>query len=337
MLFSRPDKDSSPSLGRSMGKTERSRGSLSEILPIEPIVSSLNLPQVTDAELQRYADLVYRRTGIRISPQKKTLLSNRLRRRLKETGIRTYSEYYDYLTKLPPQHPEWDAFLQEITTHETYLFRDEAQWRWFRERFLPEMAATQTGANKTLRIWSAACSTGDEAFTAACCIAAGLPDFRSWRITILGTDIGIGAVEQAKTAVFGERAMRLVPEDYKKRFFDKIPNAMVWRAKPVLTNMTVFRQHNLMEPLKERNFDLIFLKNVLIYFDNTSKQVVIKNVLQALRPNGYLMVGAAEGVGDLLRDMKRTQPWLYQKPSEQSPGRTGTSGGSTRALAGPSR
>jgi len=317
--------------------TPRSGGSLPEIAPIEPIVSPLNLPQVTDAELQRYADLVYRRTGIRISPQKKTLLSNRLRRRLKDTGIRTYSEYYDYLTRLPSQHPEWDAFLQEITTHETYLFRDEAQWRWFRDRFLPEMAATQTGASKSLRIWSAACSTGDEAFTAACCIAAGLPDFRSWRITILGTDIGIGAIEQAKTAVFGERAMRLVPEDYKKRFFDKIPNAMVWRAKPVLTSMTVFRQHNLMEPLKERNFDLIFLKNVLIYFDNTSKQVVIKNILQALRPNGYLMVGAAEGVGDLLRDMRRTQPWLYQKPAEQSSGTTSTSGTPLRAMADRSR
>jgi len=316
MPFSRSERNGSTSTNQSNGTPTRAAG----IVPIEPIVSPLSLPQVTDAELQRYADLVYRRTGVRISPQKKTLLSNRLRRRLKETGIRTYSEYYDYLTKLPPQHPEWDAFLQEITTHETYLFRDEAQWRWFRDKFLPEMAATQTGASKTLRIWSAACSTGDEAFTAACCIAACLPDFRSWRITILGTDIGLGAVEQAKTAVFGERAMRLVPEDYKKRFFDKLPNAQVWRAKPILTNMTAFRQHNLMEPLKERPFDLIFLKNVLIYFDNASKQVVVKNVLQVLRPNGYLLVGPAEGVGDLLRDMKRAQPWLYQKQSEELAG-----------------
>lgn len=316
MPFSRSDRNGGTSTNQSNGTPVRTAG----IAPIEPIVSPLSLPQVTDAELQRYADLIYRRTGVRISPQKKTLLSNRLRRRLKDTGIRTYSEYYDYLTKLPPQHPEWDAFLQEITTHETYLFRDEVQWRWFRDKFLPEMAATQTGAGKTLRIWSAACSTGDEAFTAACCIAAGLPDFRSWRITILGTDIGLGAVEQAKTAVFGERAMRLVPDDYKRRFFDKLPHAEVWRAKSMLTHMTVFRQHNLMEPLKERPFDLIFLKNVLIYFDNASKQVVAKNILQVLRPNGYLVVGPAEGVGDLLRDMKRTQPWLYQKPSEQPAG-----------------
>lgn len=317
MLFSRSDKSPSAPSNRSKGVLGDSPGLVPKIVPIEPIVSPLNLPQVTDIELQRYADLIYRRTGVRISPQKKTLLSNRLRRRLKETGIRTYSDYYEYLTKLPPNHPEWDAFLQEITTHETYLFRDEVQWRWFREKFLPEMAATQAGPIKTLRIWSAACSTGDEAFTAACCIAAALPDFRSWRITILGTDIGVAAVEQAKTAVFGERAMRLVPEDYKKRFFDKIPNAMVWRAKPILTGMTQFRQHNLMEPLRERPFDLVFLKNVLIYFDNASKQVVVKNVLNVLRPNGYLVVGPAEGVGDLLRNMRRSQPWLYQKEPEQ--------------------
>lgn len=283
-----------------------------------PIASPLTLPQVSDAELQRYADLIYRKTGIRISPQKKTLLSNRLRRRLRETGINSYTDYYEHLTKLPPRHPEWDAFLQEITTHETYLFRDEIQWQWFRKKFLPEIAAQQKSAVKSLRIWSAACSTGDEAFTAACCIAAELPDLRSWRITILGTDIGLGAVEQARSATFGERAMRLVPDDLKRRFFDKLPTAEVWRAKPLLTSLTTFRQHNLMEPLPERPFDLIFLKNVLIYFDVASKRVVLNNVLKVLRPAGYLVVGAAEGVGDLLAGMQRLQPWLYQKPQEQT-------------------
>lgn len=293
-------------------------------VPIVPNV--FNLPQVTDGELRRYADLVYRRTGIRIPPQKKTLLSNRLRRRLRETGLSSYSAYYDYLTKLPPHHPEWDAFLQEITTHETYLFRDEVQWRWFQQQFLPQIMATRTGPAKSLRIWSAACSTGDEAFTAACCIAATLPDLRSWRITTLGTDIGIGAIEQARSAVFGERAMRLVPADYKNRFFDKQPNASVWRAKPILTHMVSFRRHNLLEPLQERPFDLIFLKNVLIYFDTASKQQVLKHVTKVLRPKGYLMVGAAEGVGDLLRDMRRVQSWLYQLPDDHRGETRGTVG-----------
>lgn len=287
-----------------------------QMAPLTPAISPLALPQVSDAELQRYADLVYRKTGIRISPQKKTLLSNRLRRRLKETGINSYAEYYEYLTNLPARHPEWDAFLQEITTHETYLFRDELQWQWFRKTFLPEIASSQRGPLKSLRIWSAACSTGDEAFTAACCIAAELPDLRSWKITILGTDIGAGAIEQARTATFGERAMRLVPQEFKRRFFDKLPNAEVWRAKPILTQWTTFRQHNLMDPLPERPFDLIFLKNVLIYFDPASKKVVLENVIKVLRPGGYLVVGAAEGVADLLPGMQRLQPWLYRKPQE---------------------
>lgn len=110
--------------------------------------------------------------------------------------------------------------------------------------------------------------------------------------------------------------MRLVPDDLKRRFFEKLPNAEVWRAKPILTKMTTFRQHNLMEPLPERPFDLIFLKNVLIYFDMGSKKVVLNNVLTLLQPGGYLVVGAAEGVGDLLSGMTRLQPWLYQKPQE---------------------
>lgn len=284
--------------------------------PIAPIAAPAPLRQVTDQELQRYADLIYRRTGIKISPQKKTLLSNRLGRRLRETGIAGFDEYYRYLTGLPNNHPEWDAFLQEITTHETFLFRDEGQWRWFQHQFLPSVAASQPEVIKQLRIWSAACSTGDEAFTAALCIAAAFPDLTRWRVQILGTDIGIGAVQQARTATFGERAMRLVPAEYKSRYFDKLPNAEVWRAKPKLSAMTSFRQHNLMEPLRERPFHLVFLKNVLIYFDPPSKRVVLDHVKNLILPNGYLVVGAAEGVGDLMSDMKRIQPWLYQRPAE---------------------
>ncbi|RMF95194.1 MAG: protein-glutamate O-methyltransferase CheR [Planctomycetota bacterium] len=272
--------------------------------------------QVTDEQLRRYADLIYRRTGIRISPQKKTLLSNRLRRRLRETGIKGYDEYYQHLTSLKPDDPEWDGFLQEITTHETYLFRDEAQWAWFRKQFLPEMEARakKTG-RRQLKIWSAACSTGDEAMTIATCIAASLPNFQRWNIRILGTDIGIGAVEQAKTAVFNERAMKLVPEELRKRYFTQVPNASVWKAKPVLTSMAVFRQHNLLDPLvNEGPFDIVFLKNVLIYFDTESKKRVIDNVTKVLREGGYLVAGAAEGISGLVRSYQRLHPWLYRVP-----------------------
>jgi chemotaxis protein methyltransferase CheR len=283
---------------------------------VPPIVPIGNLEQVSDKELRQFADLIYSRTGIRVSPQKKTLLSNRLRRRLRQTGIDGFAAYYEHLKRLPAAHAEWDAFLQEITTHETYLFRDEQQWAWFRDAYLDEVSAQARAGKlpKTLRIWSAASSTGDEAYTAACCIAACLQNASQWSIQIVGTDIGTGAIEQARAGVFGERAMRLVPEDYRRRFFTKAKDAHLWQAKPALSGMVSFRQHNLMQPLRDRPFDLVFLKNVLIYFDAASKETVVANIRAAIRPGGLLLAGAAEGITEYVRDLQRIQAWLYRKP-----------------------
>lgn len=271
---------------------------------------------VTDDQLDRYAELIYARTGIRISSQKKTLLSNRLRRRLRATGIDCFDRYFAHLQKLRADHAEWDAFLQEITTHETYLFRDANQWEWFSQTYLPEIqaAARQGERTKTLRIWSAACSTGDEACTIACCIADKLVNHREWRIDIVGTDIGIGALEQARKQVFGVRAMRLVPPTYRTRFFSRVDQDH-WSVQPPLKQWLSFRQHNLLEPLAGLPFDLIFVKNVLIYFDGASKQQVLQTVHKALRPEGLLVTGPAEGVADLVRDYERIQPWLHRKPA----------------------
>ncbi len=282
---------------------------------IPPVIYPSTLKQVTDAELRDFAELIYQRTGIHVSPQKKMLLSNRLRRRLRETEIEDFTEYYKYLKRLKDTDPEWDAFLQEITTHETYLFRDESQWNWFRTVYLAARAAESpaAGGKRELRIWSAACSTGDEPYTAACCIAAALPNLAQWNIRILGTDIGIGALEQAEAGIFGERSMHLVPEDYRRRFFRKAPKAQVWQARPELASMLGFKQHNLMAPLKEKPFDIVFLKNVLIYFDAASKRTVMNNVRAVIRPGGLLVAGAAEGITEIVKDWKRLQPWLYQK------------------------
>ena len=271
---------------------------------------------VTDKQLTQYAEIIYKRAGICISPQKKALLSNRLRRRLRKTGIDGYDAYFVHLCRIPAADPEWDAFLQEITTHETYLFRDSIHWDWFRNTYIPQIfsEARSGKRKKTLRVLSAACSTGDEAYTIATCIAAGLSGLGSWKIEVVGTDIGIGAIEQAREAVFGERAMRLVPEELKKRFFKKTKDANIWQAKPALTAMTKFHQHNLMDPLREAPFDVVFLKNVLIYFDGSSKETVLKHMQKVICSGGYLVAGAAEGISDLVPGMQREHSWLFQTP-----------------------
>ncbi len=269
---------------------------------------------ITDVQLSQYARLIYDRTGIRISPQKKNLLSNRLRRRLRATGITSYARYFSKLQELRPNDPEWDAFLQEITTHETYLFRDMGQWDWFRETFIPEIqAAAEEGVrSKSLRIWSAACSTGDEAYTIACCVADKLRDHSAWNVEIVGTDIGVGALEQARHPEFQKRAMHRVPQSYERRFFTKVSDG-IWTPRPELTAWMSFSQHNLMKQLSGKPFDLVILKNVLIYFDGASKNTVFQNVDRSIRSGGLLMIGPAEAASGVVNDYEKLRTWLYRK------------------------
>jgi chemotaxis protein methyltransferase CheR len=272
--------------------------------------------QISDTEMTRFVDLIYKVTGIRISQQKKTLLSNRIRRRLKQTGTASFEAYYLKLKKLPPSDAEWDRFLEEITTHETFLFRDQSHWDWLQKEFLAGLNAREASKPglKSLRIWSAACSTGDEPTTIATCIAGTLHNLPQWNVRVVATDIGIGALEHARKGIYGERAMHLVPETYKKRFFTKQADGVSWQANPILTGMISFKQHNLLDPLKEAPFDVVFLKNVLIYFDDASKKIVMEQIRKMIKPGGILVAGATEGITELLRDMKRLQPWLYQTP-----------------------
>lgn len=271
------------------------------------------IPDVTAKQLDQFAKLIYDKVGIVVSPQKATLISNRIRRRLRATGIKNYDAYYNLLLNCRPDDPEWEQFLQEITTHETYLFRDQAHWDWLRTEFVREVIAGHAAGKRKpiVRVWSAACSTGDEGATIACCLADGLPK-TGWKVDILGTDIGVKTVAQAERAAFGDRAMRFVPDTYRKQYFETLVGGNMWTLKAPLRAMLRFRTHNLLDPFREPPFDLIVLKNVLIYFDAASKQRVLTNIRQLLVKDGYLLTGAAEGVGDLLAGMQSKQGWLHR-------------------------
>ncbi|MCA9177513.1 MAG: protein-glutamate O-methyltransferase CheR [Planctomycetales bacterium] len=268
---------------------------------------------ISDAQLQLYSQLIYGYTGILISADKKALLSNRLRRRLKATGIATYEEYYKLLKGRRLDSEEWDAFLQDITTHETYLFRDPGQWDWFRGDYLQSLQEQAKGGGrpKTLRVWSAACSAGDEPYTIAVCAIADLP--QDWRVQILATDIGVETLNKARKATFNERSMRNVPEPLRQRFFTA--SGDTWKAGQQLSRCIEFRKHNLMDPLDESPFDIVFIKNVLIYFDTASKKQVMGHVHRLLAPGGTLVSGVSEGIADLLQGYERVKSWLHLKPA----------------------
>jgi chemotaxis protein methyltransferase CheR len=147
-------------------------------------------------------------------------------------------------------------------------------------------------------------------------LADRLPTLPAWQVEILGTDVGAGAVAQARQTSFNERAMRLVPKAYRQKFFDKGTDGACAVLKAPYRKMMQFNTHNLLEPLSETSFDLVVLKNVLIYFDAESKKRVMTQIKRVLRPGGYLITGAAEGVSDLVGEFETTSGWLHRWPAK---------------------
>ena len=211
--------------------------------------------ELTDREFERFRDLIYKVAGIRIPASKKVMVTNRLRRRLRVTGISTFAGYYTQLTT-PSGSAEMPAFLDAITTNETYFYRDIHHYEWLGGTFLPEFARASRPRNKSLRIWSAACATGEEPYSIALKVAANRAALASRKITILGTDISAAAIEAAKAGSYDDRAVHLVPIAEKKQAFDLDPIKKRWVLKPEVRRPRRVEARQLAEPDRSRAFRL---------------------------------------------------------------------------------
>jgi len=276
----------------------------------------MNQVELTDGEYQKYCELIYRVAGIRIAENKRVMVSNRVRRRLKATGIPSFAEYLSFLASSAGSD-EMPQFLDAITTNETYFFRDTQNYDWLGDTFLPEVIqqALTRKRRRILRIWSAACSTGEEPYSIALKVLSKKPVLPGWQTTIVGTDLSGAVLNAARAGSYDARAIRLIEPAQRTTFFDADTTAERWTVKPEVKAMVTWKQHNLLFPLKEEPFDCIFLKNVLIYFDTESKQSVVKNVINALANGGYLVVGPTEGIYTMLGSLTKLKPWLYQRLS----------------------
>lgn len=207
-------------------------------------------------------------------------------------------------------------FLDAMTTNETYFFRDIQNYDWLADTFLPEVIqlALVRKRPKNLRIWSAACSTGEEPYSIALKVIAKKQMLAGWRITILGTDLSGAVLNAARTGSYDARAIRLIEPANRTAYFNRDSTADRWTIKPDVSSLVSWKRHNLLFPLGEEPFDCIFLKNVLIYFDTESKQTVVKNVINAMAKGGYLVVGPTEGIYTMLDSLIKHKAWLYQRP-----------------------
>jgi chemotaxis protein methyltransferase CheR len=276
-------------------------------LPVEP-------EKLSKRQFELFRDFIYRHSGIRVDAAKITLASNRIRRRLRATKIADFESYYALLTS-PAGASEMEMFLDAVTTNETHFFRTPHHFDWFKGAFLDErVLRPQSGPGpRTLRVWSAACSTGEEPYSIAICVQESAVKLRGWKSTIVGTDISEAVLRDARKGIYRQRSLEEVSEQRLKRHFEASPDGQTFTLRANLREMVEFRRHNLMEPLRQPPFDCIFIRNVLIYFDRESKQVVINRLLASLAPGGYLVVGPSEGIYDMLNPLTKRSTFAYQK------------------------
>ncbi len=278
----------------------------------------MELEQLNPKQFTRFRDFIYEKSGIRINDNKLSLLSNRIRRRLRGGEFEGFDAYYRHLTS-PRGLDELGPFLDEVTTNETSFFRTVAHFDWFKTDFLSQVVAAERQGKRrpALRIWSAACAGGAEPYTIAICLLENLYRLRGWSLTILGTDISEEALEAARQGIFRSRPIEAVSQRQRRRYFQALKDDDDrWQVKAQLRKMARFARHNLMTPSPQEPFDCIFIRNVLIYFDRQSKETVVDNLMKALVPGGYLVVGPSEGIYDMLDPLQRHCPFLYQKPHE---------------------
>jgi len=271
--------------------------------------------QLTEEEFRLIRDLIYSHCGLFFDNDSKYLLDKRLVRRLAHHNLPGFREYYQFLKYDRRKDEELSDIMDILTTNETYFFREGFQLKAFTDEILPELKALKE-RERTLRIWSAGCSTGEEPYTIAM-LMLEQNLFPGWRIEIVGSDISQRVVQQARKGVYGKSSFRCTEEKYLKRFFTETEGG--YRICDEVRELVSINHMNLFDANRLAllgKMDLIFCRNVIIYFDLDSKKRVIDTFYNTLRGGGFLLLGHSESLMNLttafaLRHLKNDM--VYQK------------------------
>ena len=268
---------------------------------------AVNAMQISESEFLKFQQFIYQTAGINLSDSKKALVCGRLGKRLNACRVGTFSEYFSLLMNGNLASEVQNA-IDLLTTNETYFFREPKHFECLRKE------ALSSPADRQFRVWSAASSSGEEAYSASMVLADALPG-RKW--DVLGSDISTRVLQRARTGHYSTDRLQNFPPGFLKRFclMGYGPQEGTLLVDRRLRERVQFLQVNLNGTLPHIGpFDVIFLRNVLIYFDRDTKARVVRNVLQRLRPGGMLFVGHSESLMDITREVVALAPSIFRKP-----------------------
>ena len=260
--------------------------------------------QISDEEFLQLRDFIYQQCGIFIAENRKYLIENRLSNRIKELNLKSYNDYYNFLRFDGSRRTELNKLFEVVTTNETSFFRNPPQLEVFQKSVLPDILdhCRKTGRKK-LRIWSAGCSTGEEPYTLAIILHEVLKsEISSWDIKITANDLSEAVLAAARRGVYNDYALRTTPKEIADAYFIKEDNQ--YKIKPELKSLISFGQINLndREQLKRvEKSQIVFCRNVIIYFDDEMKRKVINAFYDNLEINGALLIGHSESLHNISR------------------------------------
>jgi chemotaxis protein methyltransferase CheR len=262
--------------------------------------------------------MIYSRLGIKMPYSKKLMLVSRLLKRLKFLGMTSYREYYDYLCSPEGDSEEFNRMIDAVTTNKTDFFREPDHFNILINNVLPELAESENfSERKFLRLWSAGCSTGEEAYTLAMVLTDYFSGMRD-RFSILATDISMRVLQTGTEAIYTENMIQAIPLPMKKKYIMRGTGEKsgLFRIVPDLREKVRFMQLNLMS--NEFNIggqmDIIFCRNVIIYFDKETQVRLFKKIYDNLVPGGYLFIGSSETLHGVNSDFIPAGPTVYRKP-----------------------
>ncbi|NMG03935.1 CheR family methyltransferase [Azoarcus taiwanensis] len=263
---------------------------------------------ISQNEFEQFRALMRRVAGVELSPQKKSLVSGRLGRRLRALGLVSFGEYFRLVAGgTDPQ--EYERMVDLLTTHETYFFREPGHFDYLADVVLPQLRTDR----RSVRVWSAASSSGEEAYSLAMVLADRLGIDAQWEV--FASDISREVVDKARGGIYAMQRIDGIPSDYLRRFCLRGVGSRegTLQVDPELRRRVRFAQVNLNEQLARiGDFDVIFLRNVLIYFDLPTKRRIVERVARQLRPGGWLFIGHSESLNGLDLPLSQARPTIYR-------------------------
>ncbi|OHB32161.1 MAG: chemotaxis protein CheR [Desulfuromonadaceae bacterium GWB2_53_15] len=274
-------------------------------------------PVLKDREFNRFSSFIYDEVGIKMPPAKKTMLEARLQKRLKALGLHTFEEYADFVFSAAGKGDELIHLIDVVTTNKTDFFREPAHFEYLVKSAIPSLIDTRdAGIRNPLKIWSAGCSTGEEPYTLAMVLSEFTTSNPGFRTSILASDISTSVLSKARNAIYTEDRVDTIPLHLKKKYLLRSRDASksLVRITPQLRTMVNFRRLNFMEDFGlQEQMDIIFCRNVIIYFDKPTQERLLQRFHQQLVRGGFLFLGHSETLNGLNVPLHPVASTVYRK------------------------